>query len=102
MARLSSGAETDAVDASLEQLLELAAALREAAGVVEPPPPLVEWTELCQREQNNSFGLFDASDGSDELYCFGRAVYDDDDIFSLLFLIDGFCCCSGTPRPDCS
>ena len=62
-------------DPSLEQLLDLATRLCGIVGMARPPT-LAEWTLLCQQEQNNSFGLFDASDFQDDLYCFGRAVYE--------------------------
>jgi hypothetical protein len=61
-------------DASLHFLFEVATRLCEEAKK-SLPVGLAEWTKLCEQEENNSFGLFDASNDCDDLYCFGRAVY---------------------------
>jgi hypothetical protein len=69
---LLSSSSNNTHDPSLGQLLNVAEYVREHA-CLSLPPLLPDWTSLCQREQNNSFGLFDS--GQDALFCFGRAVY---------------------------
>ncbi len=67
-------ASIDAPDESLPVLHAVAACVLEAAGMGRLLPSLPKWTLLCQREQINSFGLFDTA-AEAALHCFGRGVF---------------------------